>query len=295
MTAVAAYRPTQMDAGVQFRYTPNVVQSLARGNTDRYTQIQRDVAHMQFDTGRLNVSPRVPKEEIHFVKVGQDEYFMGGPAAAPQPFFPIPTKPGSPAYPGAPVGNPNGGAPVFSDPFVPPVASPINNQPAGRPRFSDKFAGSFEHFWGGQVTQAQGMGQTLYGAGKAVVYAPAGALEGAGRTAIALTGGKVVYEGTTPGQHMGDGFVNMGQGMGTMVNGMAQSVEGAAGMMVYAPLAGLELTAKAAGVAVGGVAAVGYGLYRGAAWTGTQVKESFVGQEFLAGFNLVASHKPKSN
>jgi hypothetical protein len=296
MTAVAAYRPNQMDTGsMQFRYAPNVVQSLARGNNATYTQIQRDVAHMKFDTGRLNVSPRVPKEEIHFVTVGQDEYFMGGPATAPQPFFPMPTKPGMPNYPGSPVGNnPNSPAPVFNDPFVPPTHNAPTQQP-GRERFSDKFAGSFNHYWEGQVTSARGFGETVYGAGKAIAYAPAGALEGVGRTAIALTGGKVTYDGTTPGQNMGDGFGRMGQGAGTMINGAAQSLEGAAGMVVYAPLAGLELTAKAAGVAVGGVVAVGYGVYQGAAWTGQQVKESFVGQEFLSGFNLIASKKPKSH
>ncbi|PIQ28196.1 hypothetical protein COW36_04840 [bacterium (Candidatus Blackallbacteria) CG17_big_fil_post_rev_8_21_14_2_50_48_46] len=296
MTAVAAYRPSET-GNFQFRYTPQTVQTLARGNNPVYTQIQRDVSHMQFDTGRLNVSPRVPKEEIHFVKVGQDEYFMGGPSAAPQPFFPIPTKPGMPC-PGQPAhGAPNGTAPVFDQPFQPPVNGPVNNPPAnnGRVRFTERFAGSFNRFWQGSATQAQGMGETLYGVGKAAVYAPAGALEGTGRAAIALTGGRVVYDSKTPMQNMGEGFAQAGQGMGTVIDGAAQSIEGAAGMVVYAPLAGLELTAKAAGVAAGGVAAVGYGVYRGAAWTGKQVKESFVGQEFLSGFNLIASHKPQDN
>lgn len=294
MTAVAAYSATSANAGIQFRYTPQTVQSLARGENTIYTQIQRDVAHMQFDTGRLHVSPRVPKEEIHFVKVGQDEYFLGGPSATPQPFFPIPTKPDMPCVPG----HPNSTAPILEDPFKPPVGTPAPQQPQppGRVRYTEKFASSFNRYWKGQITQAVGLTNTIAGVGKAAVYAPAGALEGAGRAAIALTGGRVIYDHKTPLEHMGEGFSHAGQGMATVVDGMGQSLEGAAGMAIYAPLAGLELTAKAAGVAAGGVAAVGYGIYRGAAWTGKQVKESFVGQEFLSGFNLIAgAAKPSKN
>jgi hypothetical protein len=292
MTAVAAYRPTNSSA-VQFRYTPQVVQTLNRGNNAVYSQIQKDVAHMQFDTGRLNVSPRVPKEEIRFVKVGQDEYFMGGPCASPAPFFPVPTKPGCPGAPSAPVFEVPAGAPCYP-PFQPPVNGPQPQpQQPGQPlRYTQKFGQSFERFAEGQGTILQGAGQTTYGVAKAAIYAPAGAIEGVGRAAVALTGGKVVYEGKTPLQHMGDGFATAGEGVVTMAKGTGQSIEGAAGMVVYAPLAGLELTARAAGVAAGGVAAVGYGIYKGAAWTGKQVKESFVGQEFLAGFNLVAGAKP---
>lgn len=287
MTALTAYAQTD----VQFRYTPQVIKTLDRGESAIYTQIQREAAQMHFETDRLHISPRVPKEEIRYVKVGQDEYFMGAPSPAPQPFFPIPTKPGMPSTPG----HPNGTAPVFEVPFKPPVANPHPQHP-GRVRYTERFANSFHRYWEGQMTQIVGLADTVAGVGKAAVYAPAGALEGVGRTAVALTGGRVIYDKKTPLEHMGEGFAHAGQGMATVVDGLGQSLEGAAGMAVYAPLAGLELTARAAGVAAGGVAAVGYGIYRGAAWTGKQVKESFIGQEFLAGFNLIAgAAKPSKN
>ena len=79
---------------------------------------------------------------------------------------------------------------------------------------------------------------------------------------------------------MGDGVTEVGYGMKKFGEGSAESAAGLGKAVLFAPLATLESTAKGAGVVTGIVVAGGY-------WTGKQISESFIGQEFKKGFYTV--------
>lgn len=139
--------------------------------------------------------------------------------------------------------------------------------------YRGKFARSLEKVGASLGGQLTGAGTMVVGAAQTAVYAPAGALEAAGRTAVAMTGGNVSYDHPSPLNRMGDGIETMGQGAGQVLVATGQQAVAATEAMVYAPMAGLEVLARGAGVVAGS-----------AAWVGKQVGDSFVGQEFKAGY-----------
>lgn len=143
--------------------------------------------------------------------------------------------------------------------------------------YSQKFSKSLERLGQAQLDQLDGAGQVLTGAAQATVYAPLGALEAAGRTAVAITGGRVVYDQPSPLQQMGQGFEQMGEGTGKMAVATGKQVVAAVDSLAYAPLAAMEVTAHGAGMVVGGAVKAG-------SWVSKQVSESFVGKEFAAGY-----------
>lgn len=148
--------------------------------------------------------------------------------------------------------------------------------PSGRVRYADKLAQSMQDFAEADHRQAAAYGKLLEGTAKSVVYAPAGAVEAAGRTAIAMTGGEVVYHGKSPLNHVGDGLSEMGSGAHAAVLATDDKLAAMGRGLIYAPLAGAEAVARGAGVMAGATVRV--------------VSESFVGQEFAEGYNQARGH-----
>ena len=109
------------------------------------------------------------------------------------------------------------------------------------------------------------------GMAKSTLYAPAGAMEAAGRTVIAMTGGEVVYRGKSPIDHMGSGFSEMGQSAHRIAVATDEKLAAMGRTVMDAPLAGAEALAHGAGVAAGTTVRV--------------VSESFIGKEFAAGYS----------
>lgn len=142
--------------------------------------------------------------------------------------------------------------------------------------YRGKMVKSLELAGEGTADQLIGAGTMVAGTLQTAVYAPLGALEAVGRTAVAITGGNVSYDRPSPLHRMGEGVEIVGQGAGQVLVGTAKQAVGVTGALVYAPLASLELVAHGAGMVAGG-----------AVWVGKQVSDSFVGQEFKAGYHDV--------
>lgn len=142
--------------------------------------------------------------------------------------------------------------------------------------YRGKFAKSLEKVGQSMGEQLTGAGTMVVGAAQTTVYAPLGALEAVGRTAVALTGGNVSYDRPSPLHQMGDGLDTVGQGAGQVLVATGKQALAATEAMVYAPMAGMEVIARGAGMVAGS-----------AAWAGKQVSDSFLGKEFRAGYQGV--------
>lgn len=165
-----------------------------------------------------------------------------------------------------------------------PVSAPKASHPAtDTPRVSvtERLRNSFGKYWSGQKTAAAGLGQTIAGVGRATLHAPMASLELMGRSAVAMSGGQVTYAGATPVDRMGAGLSDTGRGLTTLAQGSAQAMLGSLELTGYAAAAGVAVTAKGAGMAAGAVAVATRGM-------GGTLKDTFVGEQFLSGFQLVA-------
>lgn len=89
-------------------------------------------------------------------------------------------------------------------------------------------------------------------------------------------------------EHVGDGLKNIGRGMGIVARGVVEEAKGLGKVVVFAPLAGLEVTAKGAGVVVGatvkGAQVVGEGIAVGAKAVGKVAVAT--GEAVVEGVNI---------
>lgn len=280
--------------------------------TPHPTHMHSHPQHVQHHTRQSNVYSNIQRDAVQIVH---------RPYAPQQPVQFPPYQPNQPSYPAQrPV---QGGFPVYQQPGTPqpyqpaprlaypPAASPFpdyqpvpgkgvpsdiaNMDPVqGKTRrinFVKKFGEGMNQMGQGAATQLEGAAQTTAGAAKSAVYAPLTGVEVLGRGAIALTGGKATYENGAPSDHFVDGFADAASGFGKVVEGTGQMVAGAGKAAIYTAGAGLQVGARGAGVAAGATAAVAYGAYKGVAWVGRQVEDTWLAQEFVGGFNVIASHK----
>lgn len=139
-----------------------------------------------------------------------------------------------------------------------------------RVTYTDKLAKSMQDFSKANIGQTNAYGSFVKGAAKSTVYAPAGALEAAGRTVIAMTGGEVAYRGASPLNHVGSGFSEMGRAAHQIAVTTDEQLAAIGRSVIYAPLAGAEAVAHGAGLAAGTTVRV--------------VSESFLGKEFAEGY-----------
>lgn len=234
---------------------PGASVQLAPQPITRQQQFDNYLAQLENQANTVSHNTRVNQPSAYHIPPGNG----GG--------HPIPGQPGTPGQPGGaiPIGNPNT-----------PIGQPVNQPKSYMQHLGDGFA-EMGH---GGGTILEGYGQTMLGAGKTIVNAPLSGLEVLGRGAIAITGGRVVYDNPSPISRMGEGVADMAHGTYKMADGTVDVLAATGKVAVYAPAAIIEGTARGTGMVVGGVVAGGYIATRAAA-------NSYVGQEFMKGFHSI--------
>lgn len=173
----------------------------------------------------------------------------------------------------------------YSQPGLPHYEIPSQLIKDSKPKsYREKLGESLQRVGNAEVEKLEGAGKVIVGAAKTTVYAPLGALEAVGRTAVAMTGGQVSYPDGSPLDQVGDGLTRIGEGTGQVIVASGKQAVAVTESLVYAPLATLEAGAHGAGMVVGGAVKAG-------TWVGKQVSESFIGREFGAGYREMMPSK----